>query len=38
MNKQTYLQPEVELTEVLIERGFADSIEVVEKDEEVAFY
>jgi hypothetical protein len=37
MNKQTYLHPEVELIEVLTERGFADSIEMVEKDEEVEF-
>ena len=35
MNKQTYLQPEVELIEVITERGFADSIEMVGKDEEV---
>lgn len=37
MNKQTYLYPEVELLEVLTERGFADSIEVVGKDDEVEF-
>ena len=35
--KHAYLSPEVELAEVALERGFADSIEKVEKDEEVDF-
>ena len=35
--KRTYQLPEVELSEVALERGFAGSIEVVEKDEEVEF-
>lgn len=33
--KASYATPEVELIEVLTERGFADSIELVGKDEEV---
>ena len=37
MNKRTYFCPEVELLEVMLERGFADSIEAVEKDQEVEF-
>ena len=32
------MAPELERVEITIERGFADSIEEVEKDEEVAFY
>lgn len=35
--KVAYAFPEVELVEVLTERGFADSIELVGKDEEVEF-
>jgi hypothetical protein len=35
--KQAYLHPEVEIAEVALERGFADSIEVVGKDQEVEF-
>ena len=35
--KVAYTSPEVELVEVLTERGFADSIELVGKDEEVEF-
>ena len=35
--KVAYVSPEVELVEVLTERGFADSIELVGKDEEVEF-
>ena len=35
--KRAYLLPEVELAEVALERGFADSTEIVGKDEEVEF-
>ena len=35
--KCEYLLPEVEIAEVIVEGGFADSIEKVEKDEEVDF-
>ena len=35
--KRDYLLPDVELAEGALERGFADSIEVVGKDEEVEF-
>jgi hypothetical protein len=35
--KQAYLHPEVEIAVIALERGFADSIEVVSKDQEVEF-
>ena len=35
--KCEYLLPEVEFADVIVERGFADSIEVVGKDDEVEF-
>lgn len=33
--KCEYLLPDVEIIEVFTERGFADSIEIIGKDEEV---
>lgn len=36
-SRQAYLVPEVEQIEVLIEQGFANSIEEVGKDEETHF-
>jgi hypothetical protein len=36
-SKCEYLLPEVEFADVIVERGFADSIEVVGKDDEVEF-
>ena len=35
--KYEYLLPEVEIADVIVERGFADSTEIVGKDEEVEF-
>ena len=35
--KCKYLRPELETTDAVVERGFATSIEFVEKDEEVEF-
>ena len=35
--KTAYASPEVELIEVFTERGFADSTEIVGKDDEVEF-
>lgn len=34
-NRETYTTPDITLVEVLLEHGFADSIEIVGKDEEV---
>ena len=36
-NLSMYATPELSLHEVVVEHGFAHSIEVVEKDEEVEF-
>ena len=33
--KCEYLFPTVEIADIIVERGFADSIEIVGKDEEV---
>ncbi len=33
--RREYLLPEVEFADIVVERGFADSIEEVGKDEEV---
>ncbi len=35
--KCDYLRPEMEVAEIATERGFADSIEIVGKDNEVEF-
>lgn len=36
--KRKYLLPEVEFAVVIVEQGFADSVEVVGKDGEVSLY
>lgn len=35
--KCEYLHPEVEYADIVVERGFADSTEDVDKDDEIGF-
>ncbi len=36
-SKCEYLLPDMEFADIVVERGFADSIEIVGKDDEVEF-